>query len=84
MLLISAKWLFRQLCVYVCWQINLDSKTREETAVKMSAPDRATFEVAQKRIQSLMAKDSYPRFLRSEFYRRQLAQFKLSPTLAAT
>jgi len=52
--------------------------------VKMSAPDRATFEVAQKRIQSLMAKDSYPRFLRSEFYRRQLAQFKLSPTLAAT
>jgi len=65
-------------------QINLDSKTREETAVKMSSPDRATFEVAQKRIQALMAKDSYPRFLRSEFYRQQLTQFKLSPTTLAS
>jgi len=71
-------------CVWACWQINLDSKTREETAVKMSSPDRLTFEIAQKRIQALMAKDSYPRFLRSEFYRRQLTQFKLSPTLATT
>jgi len=52
--------------------------------VKMSAPDRTTFEVAQKRIQALMAKDSYPRFLRSDFYRRQRTQFKLSPTLGAT
>jgi len=71
------------VCVCVCMQINLDSKTREETAVKMVSPDRMTFEVAQKRIQALMAKDSYPRFLRSEFYRHQLAQFKLSPTLTA-
>ena len=49
-------------------QINLDSKTRETTLVNVQAPNRETFEVAQRRIQHLMEKDSYPRFLNSKCY----------------
>jgi len=64
-------------------EINLDSKTREETAAKMASPNRTTFELAQKRIVALMAKDSYPRFLRSDVYRNQLALFKVQVNLAA-
>jgi len=57
-------------------EINLDSKTRESTGVAMSSPDRTTFEVAQKRIQALMDKDSYPRFLRSDVYQELLGDKK--------
>lgn len=59
-------------------EINLDSQTRELTAAKMVKPDHQTFDMAQKRIQSLMEKDSYPRFLRSDVYHRLAAQFKIS------
>lgn len=62
-------------------EINLDSKTREATATRMSSPDRSTFEIAQKRIQALMEKDSYPRFLRSDVYRRQLEALKVNISL---
>lgn len=64
-------------------EINLDSKTREATAARMSAPDRSTFEIAQKRIQALMAKDSYPRFLRSDVYRHQLEALKVNMNLVS-
>ncbi len=50
------------------FQINLDSKTREATLESLGHPNRHTFEVAQKRIQALMEKDSYPRFLHSDVY----------------
>lgn len=59
-------------------QINLDSRTRELTAAKMSKPDNQTFDLAQKRIQSLMEKDSYPRFLRSDVYQQLASQLKIA------
>jgi len=43
----------------------------------MASPNRRTFEQAQKRIQALMAKDSYRRFLESEFYQDLLAEYKI-------
>ena len=50
------------------FQINLDSATRETTLLNTRSPQRDTFEVAQRRIQHLMEKDSYPRFLNSKCY----------------
>ena len=54
--------------IMALFQINLDSKTRLLTANNMSSPNRQTFEIAQKRIQALMEKDSYRRFLQSDVY----------------
>ena len=53
-------------------QINLDSSTREQTAVNVLHPDRSTFQSAQKRIQALMERDSYRRFLESDIYNQLL------------
>ena len=50
------------------FQINLDSNTRVATLQNLEQPSRDTFEVAQRRIQNLMEKDSYPRFLSSQYY----------------
>ncbi|XP_078073408.1 regulator of G-protein signaling 3-like isoform X2 [Mustelus asterias] len=49
-------------------EVNLDSHTKEVTSNNILSPSRSTFDLAQKRIFGLMEKDSYPRFLRSEFY----------------
>ncbi|KAL3871352.1 hypothetical protein ACJMK2_039359 [Sinanodonta woodiana] len=49
-------------------EINLDSKTRLLTEADLAHPTADTFCTAQKRIQLLMEKDSYPRFLESEVY----------------
>ncbi|PAA79334.1 hypothetical protein BOX15_Mlig010798g2 [Macrostomum lignano] len=53
-------------------EVNLDSTTRLATINAMGSPDRHLFEQAQKRIQALMEKDSYQRFLRSEVYQAHL------------
>jgi len=55
-------------------EVNLDSKTRLETMKNLSAPDKLTFNLAQSRIQCLMEKDSYTRFLKSHFYTTVLTQ----------
>jgi len=55
-------------------EVNLDSKTREITVDNIDNPNKHTFEQAQKRIQALMEKDSYPRFLRSDVYMQLLAE----------
>uniref|UniRef100_A0A1I8H3A2 RGS domain-containing protein n=1 Tax=Macrostomum lignano TaxID=282301 RepID=A0A1I8H3A2_9PLAT len=49
-------------------EVNLDSTTRLTTINSMGSIDKHLFEQAQKRIQALMEKDSYQRFLRSEVY----------------
>lgn len=46
-------------------QVNLDAETREALLSVMDSLCADTFSKAQQRIYSLMAKDSFPRFLRS-------------------
>ncbi|XP_027873557.1 regulator of G-protein signaling 5 [Xiphophorus couchianus] len=46
-------------------EVNLDAETREALLSMMDSPCADTFNLAQQRIYSLMAKDSFPRFLRS-------------------
>uniref|UniRef100_A0A8C6TSD8 Si:ch211-196h16.12 n=1 Tax=Neogobius melanostomus TaxID=47308 RepID=A0A8C6TSD8_9GOBI len=46
-------------------EVNLDAETRETLLSEMDSPCSDTFNTAQQRIFSLMAKDSFPRFLRS-------------------
>ncbi|VFV45000.1 regulator of g-protein signaling [Lynx pardinus] len=53
-------------------QINIDFRTRESTAKKIKAPTRTCFDEAQKIIYTLMEKDSYPRFLKSNIYLNML------------
>lgn len=53
-------------------QINIDHKTREHIKQNVQTPTRYCFDEAQKIVFSLMEKDSYPRFLRSDFYRTLL------------
>ncbi|XP_064650359.1 regulator of G-protein signaling 3-like isoform X2 [Lineus longissimus] len=55
-------------------EVNLDSKTREITGDNIDKPNKHTFEQAQKKVQALMEKDSYPRFLRSDVYMQLLAE----------
>ncbi|XP_052400772.1 regulator of G-protein signaling 5 [Carassius gibelio] len=53
-------------------EVNLDSETREALMGLMEEPTADTFDEAQHRIFSLMAKDSFPRFLRSSFSQQPL------------
>ncbi|XP_067846770.1 regulator of G-protein signaling 5-like [Heptranchias perlo] len=49
-------------------EINVDYYTKEVTMKSLVDPSASTFELAQKRVLSLMEKDSFSRFLRSEIY----------------
>ncbi|XP_028666845.1 regulator of G-protein signaling 21-like [Erpetoichthys calabaricus] len=49
-------------------EINIDHQTREVIKLHLQMPDISCFDVAQKQIFSLMEKDSYPRFIKSEIY----------------
>ncbi|VDP62062.1 unnamed protein product [Schistosoma curassoni] len=64
--------------------VNLDSKTRLQTEADLSNPTVNTLENAQKRIQALMEKDSYRRFLRSEVYLTMLKEARETAKAAAT
>ncbi|NWX07222.1 RGS21 protein, partial [Caloenas nicobarica] len=50
-------------------EINIDFHTKNHIAQNMSEPTLSCFDDAQRLIYSLMAKDSFPRFLRSEEYK---------------
>jgi len=55
-------------------EINIDSKTMEETKIAMKTPNRHTFDRAADHVYTLLLKkDCYPRFLRSEHYKSLLA-----------
>ncbi|XP_067876893.1 regulator of G-protein signaling 5-like [Heterodontus francisci] len=49
-------------------QVNLDSLTREIVTKNLADPTSSCFELAQERTYSLMEKDSFPRFLKSDIF----------------
>ncbi|KAL5103614.1 Regulator of G-protein signaling 4 [Taenia crassiceps] len=49
-------------------EVNLDSKTRLKTISLLSTPTTHLFDSAQRKIQALMEKDSYQRFLRAPLF----------------
>ncbi|XP_055007794.1 regulator of G-protein signaling 21 isoform X2 [Boleophthalmus pectinirostris] len=49
-------------------QINIDWGTRESIGKNISQPTLNSFDTAQKLVYSLMARDCYPRFLKSDIY----------------
>lgn len=53
-------------------QINIDHKTRDVIRRNIKTPTTVCFDDAQRIVYSLMEKDSYPRFLVSDFYRALL------------
>ncbi|KAL8569554.1 hypothetical protein ACOMHN_044692 [Nucella lapillus] len=57
-------------------EINLDFKTRMRTLANLSTPSKEVFEEAQRKVQALMTKDSYPRFLESDVYQRVIRSQK--------
>ena len=61
-------------------EVNLDIELRAHTAQNILNPSHDTFDRAQKRIQALMEKDSYPRFLESSLYKNLLGSY--SPPIA--
>ena len=70
------------LCLFPFFQINIDHETRDITKANMQALSPSCFDMAQHRIYMLMAKDCYPRFLRSPSYRDLVCQAK--PSTKAT
>ena len=60
-------------------EVNLEIELRTHTAQKILNPTFDTFDRAQKRIQALMEKDSYPRFLESDLYKKLLASYPPLP-----
>ncbi|CAH1408424.1 unnamed protein product [Nezara viridula] len=62
-------------------EINIDSKTQEESLTEMKAPSRFTFEAAAHHVYTvLLAKDCYPRFTRSDQFKGLLANAIQPPT----
>ncbi|KAG7270152.1 hypothetical protein CRUP_007676 [Coryphaenoides rupestris] len=53
-------------------EINIDHHTREQIKTSVMTPTVCCFDDAQKIVYGLMERDSYPRFLRSDFYRALL------------
>ncbi len=63
-------------------QINIDHETRDITKANMLELSPSCFDSAQHKIYMLMAKDCYPRFLRSPAYRDLVCQ--ATPSAKAT
>uniref|UniRef100_A0A5S6QCE0 RGS domain-containing protein n=1 Tax=Trichuris muris TaxID=70415 RepID=A0A5S6QCE0_TRIMR len=51
-------------------EISLDSRVREIVNNNMARPNAHTFDEAQAQIYTLMQRDSYPRFIGSEFFKQ--------------
>ncbi|CAL2047184.1 unnamed protein product [Caenorhabditis brenneri] len=56
-------------------EVSLDSRVRENVNTNMSRPSASTFDQAQNQIYTLMQRDSYPRFLQSNIYRKTVSNF---------
>lgn len=62
----------------VVTQVSLDAQVRETINRKMVNPSSHTFDEAQIQIYTLMQRDSYPRFLNSQIYKRLLGNSQRS------
>ncbi|XP_077309244.1 regulator of G-protein signaling 8 isoform X3 [Lithobates pipiens] len=60
-------------------EVNIDYPTRELTKRNLQHPSLSCFDLAQLRVRSLMERDSYPRFLRSQIYNDLLSHTQKSP-----
>ncbi|KAG8555483.1 hypothetical protein GDO81_017720 [Engystomops pustulosus] len=60
-------------------EVNIDYPTREMTKRNLQHPTLSCFDLAQLRVRSLMERDSYPRFLRSQIYNDLLSHTQKSP-----
>ncbi|CAH2311373.1 regulator of G- signaling 8, partial [Pelobates cultripes] len=60
-------------------EVNIDFPTREITRKNLQHPTLSCFDLAQLRVHSLMERDSYPRFLRSQIYNDLLSHTQKSP-----
>ncbi|XP_053549677.1 regulator of G-protein signaling 16-like [Bombina bombina] len=58
-------------------EVNVDHQTREVTRKQITVACRSCFDEAQEQTRILMEKDSYPRFLKSPYYRELLSQSSL-------
>jgi len=67
-------------------QVSLDAQVRETINRKMVTPSSHTFDEAQIQIYTLMQRDSYPRFLNSQIYKRLLGNHaqQLQPSPSST
>ncbi|KAJ7986451.1 hypothetical protein DPEC_G00340020 [Dallia pectoralis] len=64
-------------------EVNIDHETRDITRANLNNPSESCFDMAQHRIYLLMAKDCYPRFLRSPAYKDMLSQRRAKCTSTA-
>lgn len=63
------------VAIHAYREINLDAQTRLSIRDNMSNPNKHTFEEAEHKIQGLMERDSYPRFLQSDVYQKLLKEY---------
>jgi len=63
------------VAIHACREINLDAQTRILIRDNMTNPNKHTFEEAEHKIQGLMERDSYPRFLQSDVYQKLLKEY---------
>lgn len=61
--------------LFLSLQVSLDSRVREVINRNMVDPTPHTFDEAQLQIYTLMHRDSYPRFLNSQIYKRLIQQY---------
>ncbi|XP_060686149.1 regulator of G-protein signaling 4-like [Hemiscyllium ocellatum] len=65
----KAKKIFNEyIAVEAPKEVNLESHIRDKTRKNILEPTSSSFDEAQNKIQTLMQKDSYPRFLKSKIY----------------
>ncbi|GCB73755.1 regulator of G-protein signaling 4-like [Scyliorhinus torazame] len=65
----KAKKIFNEyITVEAPREVNLEPQVREKTRENILEPTSACFDEAQSKIQTLMERDSYPRFLKSKVY----------------
>lgn len=68
------------ICTDAPREVNIDHETRDITRANLKDPSTSCFDMAQHRIYLLMAKDCYPRFLRSPAYKDLISQLRAKCT----